>query len=141
MVYPIIVLVIAIVILGFLLVFIVPKFKQIFADMLGGKALPPLTQFVIFASETVQHNILAIVGIIIVLVVGYRLLARTERGGRFLDTIKLRAPLFGDLTRKKRDLAVHPNARHAGDERCSDSSSAQHHQGNRGQRDHRRPPS
>ena len=43
MYYPAIVLVIAILIMGFLLVFIVPKFEQIFIDMLGGKPLPLLT--------------------------------------------------------------------------------------------------
>ena len=40
MVYPLVVLVIATVILSFLLVFIVPKFQQIFADALPGKPLP-----------------------------------------------------------------------------------------------------
>jgi type IV pilus assembly protein PilC len=100
MVYPVIVLLIAIVILGFLLVFIVPKFKQIFDDMLAGKPLPVLTQFVITASETVQHNLIPIVGGIIVLVVGYNMLGKTAKGAIFLDNVKLKAPLFGDLTRK-----------------------------------------
>ncbi len=58
MFYPIIVLLIAILILGFLLVFIVPKFQAIFADMLGGKPLPPLTQFVIGASSAVKRQYL-----------------------------------------------------------------------------------
>src|SRR5204862_7982727 len=47
MFYPIIVLFIAVVIVGFLLTFIVPKFEAIFKDMLGGKPLPGLTQSVI----------------------------------------------------------------------------------------------
>ena len=51
MFYPIIVLVIAVAIMGFLLVFIVPKFEQIFKDMLGGKPLPALTEYVIDASR------------------------------------------------------------------------------------------
>src|SRR5262249_34095982 len=46
MVYPIIVLVMALSIMGFLLIFIVPKFEQIFHDMLGDKPLPAITQFV-----------------------------------------------------------------------------------------------
>ena len=44
MFYPVIVLLIAVVIMGFLLVFIVPKFEQIFKDMLNGKPLPALTE-------------------------------------------------------------------------------------------------
>ncbi|MDX2079755.1 MAG: type II secretion system F family protein [Terrimicrobiaceae bacterium] len=100
MFYPIIVLIIAIVILAFLLVFIVPKFEAIFADMLGGKPLPALTQFVIGASNLVKDNVLAIIGAVIGLVILIKVLGRTKKGQVFLDNVKLRAPLFGDLTRK-----------------------------------------
>jgi type IV pilus assembly protein PilC len=100
MFYPLIVLFIAIVILAFLLVFIVPKFQAIFADMLNGKPLPALTQFVIGASDLVKNNILLLIGAGIVIVVAYKLVARTAKGMVAIDTIKLRAPLFGDLTRK-----------------------------------------
>lgn len=100
MFYPLIVLCIAIAILAFLLVFIVPKFQAIFDDMLGGKPLPALTQFVIGASNLVKDNIVLLIGGIIVAVVAYKLAARTEKGTRFMDMVKLRAPLFGDLTRK-----------------------------------------
>ena len=47
MIYPVIVLFLAMVIMAFLLVFIVPKFESIFHDMLGDKPLPAITQFVI----------------------------------------------------------------------------------------------
>jgi len=100
MMYPIIVLVIAIVIMGFLLVFIVPKFEQIFRDMLGGKPLPALTQFVINTSSIIKDHILWVVFTIVGIVVGYKVFSSTEKGRIVLDQVKLRAPLFGDLTRK-----------------------------------------
>lgn len=100
MFYPVIVLVIAIAIMAFLLVFIVPKFEAIFADMLGGRALPALTQFVIGASNLVKDNVLLLIGGVVVLIIGYNLLQKTPKGLHFIDTIKLKAPLFGDLTRK-----------------------------------------
>lgn len=100
MFYPVIVLFIAIAILSFLLVFIVPKFQAIFADMLNGKPLPALTQFVIAASDLVKNNIIAIIAVIVVLVIAYKLIARTAKGLAAIDLVKLRAPLFGDLTRK-----------------------------------------
>ncbi|MEI6279775.1 MAG: type II secretion system F family protein [Verrucomicrobiae bacterium] len=100
MFYPIIVLVIAIVILAFLLVFIVPKFEAIFADMLNGKPLPGLTLFVIGVSNLVKNNSLMIVGAIIGLVILYKFIARTRKGNRIIDNVKLKSPLFGDLTRK-----------------------------------------
>jgi len=100
MVYPIIVLCIAILILAFLLVFIVPKFQQIFEEMLQGKPLPILTQFVIGLSEAVQHNLLFIIGGIVVIVIGWKVAAGSKKGSEVLDHVKLKAPLFGDLTRK-----------------------------------------
>ena len=100
MFYPIIVLLIAILILGFLLVFIVPKFEAIFADMLGGKPLPPLTQFVIAASSVVKSNIFIIIAAVVGLFFLLRLIAQTAKGALVLDTLRLKAPLFGDLTRK-----------------------------------------
>jgi type IV pilus assembly protein PilC len=100
MFYPIIVLLIAIMIMTFLLVFIVPKFEAIFADMLGGKPLPALTQFVIGASTFVKSHILVIVGAIIGITILLKLIAKTKKGGFIVDSFKLRMPLFGNLTRK-----------------------------------------
>ena len=100
MFYPIIVLLIAIMIMTFLLVFIVPKFEAIFADMLGGKPLPALTQFVIGASSFVKSHILVIVGAIIGITLLLKLIAKTKKGGFIVDSFKLRMPLFGNLTRK-----------------------------------------
>jgi type IV pilus assembly protein PilC len=100
MFYPVVVLFIAMAIMGFLLVFIVPKFQQIFNDMLGGKRLPALTEFVIGISAFVKGHIFIILGAIVVVVVGYRLFVRTEKGRVTMDKLKLHAPLFGDLVRK-----------------------------------------
>ncbi len=100
MFYPVIVLVIAIVIMAFLLVFIVPKFEAIFADMLGGKPLPALTQFVIGTSNLVKNNLLVLIGGIVALAFGFKFLAKTPKGGVLIDNFLLKAPVFGDLTRK-----------------------------------------
>src|SRR5213593_3778438 len=100
MVYPIIVMTMAVGIMAFLLVFIVPKFEAIFHDMLGDKPLPAVTQFVIGASSLVKDHGLVLLGAVIVAVTAYKFIGRT-RGGRFvIDSFKLRMPLFGDLNRK-----------------------------------------
>jgi type IV pilus assembly protein PilC len=100
MVYPLIVMTMAVGIMGFLLVFIVPKFEAIFHDMLGNKPLPAITTFVIGASNFVKDHGLVLVGAIIVAVAAYKFIGRT-RGGRYvIDSFKLRMPLFGDLNRK-----------------------------------------
>jgi type IV pilus assembly protein PilC len=100
MAYPVVVLLIAVGIMFFLLTFIVPKFEQIFKDMLGNKPLPPLTQFVIDASNLLKTNLIAVVAVIVVIIVCYNLIARTPKGRHIVDRIKLNMPLFGDLTRK-----------------------------------------
>ena len=100
MFYPIIVMIIAVAIMAFLLVYIVPRFEQIFAEMLGGKPLPALTAFVISASRLVQNQWYLIIGAVIAVVVAYNLAGRTNKGRAVIDAIKLRLPLFGDLIRK-----------------------------------------
>lgn len=100
MAYPVIVLMIAVLIMLFLLAFIVPKFEQIFADMLGNKPLPALTQWVISASNGLKTNWIYIFGAVAIVVFVYKMVARTPGGRKTIDMIMLKLPLFGDLTRK-----------------------------------------
>jgi len=100
MVYPIIVMFLAVAIMGFLLVFIVPRFEAIFQDMLGDKPLPAITLFVIGASNAVKNNWPMIIGAVVVAFIGVKLLGRTPAGRMGIDRVKLRTPLFGDLLRK-----------------------------------------
>lgn len=100
MAYPVIVLMIAVLIMLFLLAFIVPKFEQIFADMLGNKPLPALTQWVISASNGLKTNWIYIFGAIAIIVFVYKMIARTPGGRKTIDMVMLKLPLFGDLTRK-----------------------------------------
>ena len=100
MIYPIVVLVAAIGITAFLLVAVIPQFQQVFNDMLGGQALPPITQFVIDASEFVQHNgfqiFLALVAVVVIL----KIIAKTEKGAYFFDVLKLKMPVTGTLAQR-----------------------------------------
>src|SRR3954470_11483051 len=58
MFYPVAVMVVAVVIMGVLMVFVIPKFKEIFEGTLGnGRSLPGFTQFVLGISEMIQHHI------------------------------------------------------------------------------------
>src|SRR6266478_5668598 len=100
MVYPIIVMTMAVGILCFLLVFIVPKFESIFHEMLGDKPLPPVTQFVIGASSMVKDHGLVLLGVVVVVVALYKFIGRTRGGRVVIDNFKLRMPLFGNLNRK-----------------------------------------
>lgn len=99
MVYPIVVLILSMLILVFLLTFIVPRFQQIFSDMLGGKPLPALTQFVIDISHMIKTNFLGIAAVLAVIIVGFKLISMTQKGAEYIDRMKLRMPLIGPLVR------------------------------------------
>jgi type IV pilus assembly protein PilC len=100
MVYPVVVLVIAALILTFLLIFIVPRFQQIFQDALPGKPLPDITVFVINCSHLLVDQWYLVIGGILLAVVGYKALSSTPAGIVFLDRLALKIPVFGDLTSK-----------------------------------------
>lgn len=97
MIYPVVVLVAAGGILGFLLTNVIPKFKQIFDDLLEGKELPGLTKFVIGVSDTVKHNWLIVILVIGAIVAVMKIWGKTESGRYNLDKIQLKMPLFGSL--------------------------------------------
>ncbi len=100
MIYPCVVLVAAVGITWFLLVAVIPKFQQVFNDMLGGASLPAITEFVINASEFMQHNGLQIALGVVALVVIYKVIGKTEKGAYFLDALKLKMPVTGTLAQR-----------------------------------------
>ena len=98
MMYPIIVVLVAVVIVGGLLVFVVPTFAQQYAET--GRDLPELTQIVIDLSEGLQKNwvtILATFGVFLGL---SRLWISTKKGRRMYDYLVLKFPGIGDLRKK-----------------------------------------
>ena len=100
MVYPLVVLTIAVVIVAFLMLFIVPKFEAIFQDMLGGRPLPTITQVIMDLSRFIQGNFILIGVALVVLVVGFRFALRLPGISTAVDRYKLKLPLFGDLLTK-----------------------------------------
>jgi type IV pilus assembly protein PilC len=101
MTYPVIVLSIAMLILVFLLAFIVPKFKEIFSDLLGpNKPLPALTEVIMNLSANIVANWYIVLGAVVSLVIGWKVFSSSAKGRVILDQLSLKIPLFGDLTRK-----------------------------------------
>jgi type IV pilus assembly protein PilC len=95
-----VVLCIALIILSFLLVFIVPQFQKIFADALPGQSLPGITLFVIFLSHLLVSQWYIVLGFIAILVIGSKVFASTPAGAVIIDRVALRLPIFGDLLSK-----------------------------------------
>jgi type IV pilus assembly protein PilC len=102
MMYPIIVLVIATIITSGLMVFIVPKFQDIFDDLLKGKPLPPITQFVMGVSDAMsdpKKGGLAFFCFVLA-VIAYKFAAKTDNGAFYIDKFKYTAPLLGPIIAK-----------------------------------------
>jgi type IV pilus assembly protein PilC len=106
LIYPVAVVIIAVAILTFIMVFIIPKFEEIFKDF--GVALPVLTRFLIVMSRWVAGNAAGqiIPGWVFIVFSplifwGLFKLARKAPPGRAaLDTLIFWMPLFGGLVRK-----------------------------------------
>ncbi len=98
LVYPAVVILMAILITAVLLLKVVPTFKGIF-DMLGGQ-LPLPTQVLIGASDMLRHNFLFLM--IILMAAGglFKKYISTEKGHYNFDAQKLKAPVMGPLFRK-----------------------------------------
>lgn len=100
MIYPSVVLVAAVGITAFLLVAVIPKFQQVFNDILGGQSLPAITEFVMGASEFVQHNGLQIAAGVAAFVVLYKMFGKTKFGAYQLDRLRLGFPVTGTLVKR-----------------------------------------
>lgn len=100
MVYPVVVLIMAMAILTFLMIFIIPKFQAIFDDILDGQPLPMLTRVVMWCSSNMVTGLPWII-LTLGCIVGLVTYAKSTARGRFvLDTMKLKTPLFGSLIQK-----------------------------------------
>jgi len=98
MVYPSIVLIVAVGVTLVLLMFVTPTFEKMFKDF--GGAMPAPTQILIDLSHAMTKYWYLIFGIPVVLIVAWRAWVGTERGRRQWDAFVLKVPVFGPLIRK-----------------------------------------
>jgi type IV pilus assembly protein PilC len=97
--YPVAVLVVATGILILLMVFVVPKFKEVFSGM--GVKLPGFTVLVLWISDMIKDHILPTLGIVAVFVAAFLLLINKTKSGRyFWDKVKLKLPPAGPVVTK-----------------------------------------
>jgi type IV pilus assembly protein PilC len=100
MFYPVAVLIVATGILGILLVYVIPKFKEVFAGMLEGQGLPGFTLFVLAISDAVKDHFIVTIGCIAVFVVAFSLFIKTKFGRLIWDKFKLKVPVVGPVVSK-----------------------------------------
>jgi type IV pilus assembly protein PilC len=100
MFYPCAVITVAVAILAVLMIWVVPKFKDIFKDMLPGKDLPGFTNFVLSISDAIAHHFLVTTAVLVVLCIAFISFIRTRFGRRLFDKFKLNMPVLGPVISK-----------------------------------------
>ena len=110
MIYPVAIVIFALIVSIFLLWKVIPVFAAIFRDL--GAELPFLTAFVVGLSDFVEKNIIFVAIGIVALLFLFRYYRSTKQGHWTTDRLILKMPLFGKLlfkvamTRVTRTLAT-----------------------------------
>lgn len=98
MVYPSVVMAVAMGVTAILMIWVIPVFEKMFRDF--GGTLPAPTQFVIDLSNGLRANMLIIIVSLVVFIVVFRSVVRTKRGQLLWHTVLLKGPVIGTLLRK-----------------------------------------
>ena len=100
MFYPVAVMVVAVGIVGILMVFVVPKFEEIFKDLLNGASLPEFTSLVLGIAHMIKDHIFLTLGGCAAVVIALKLFIRTKVGAKLFDKFKLKMPVMGPIISK-----------------------------------------
>ena len=100
MTYPVVVLVIAMMITLGLMVGVVPKFAEMFDEILEGIPLPFLTQMVIGLSNLLMQHIIVMIGVGVAGIIGLRFFFGTQTGKKIFDWYIITLPPISFLVAK-----------------------------------------
>ncbi len=95
MMYPIILIVVAVLAVTAMLWMVVPTFAKMFKDL--GAELPAMTQFVVDMSDFLVKYGIFIVGGVAAIVTAFKLYNKTDRGRRRIIGIAIGVPMIGEL--------------------------------------------
>jgi len=98
LVYPALLVTVAILVVTYLVTVVVPKFAQLYRDM--NVELPTATRVLIALTVDYRFAILGILAGIVLLVFGVIFWSRSEEGGQAFDRLKFRLPVVGDTIKK-----------------------------------------
>jgi len=98
MTYPVISMILVLGITAFLMVGVVPTFKEVFESM--DAELPAITAFVLELSRILRENAGVILLSLIALSGSLVMITRTNKGAYHWDRLRLKVPVFGTLTKK-----------------------------------------
>jgi general secretion pathway protein F/type IV pilus assembly protein PilC len=96
MTYPVFIIVVSILMVGFMLSYIVPTITSIFAD--NGQALPEITQFVVNTGEFMNQNFpTLLIGFLVLILLFSTLMKKSYKFKYLVDKFLLKVPFLGSL--------------------------------------------
>ncbi len=98
MIYPIVLISVAIVVMIVMSVVVVPKFTSMFADM--GAQLPLITRIVMGISDFFIHRWYIALTLVVIIVLFLRFFTATPQGKIFFGKVAVKMPIFGKLNVK-----------------------------------------
>jgi len=98
MVYPSVVIVVAVGVVVLMLLFVIPTFEKMFKDF--GGTLPGITQSVIDLSKFLQSYWWVMLGVIIAFFVALKRYRASKSGERQIDAMAIKLPVVGNIVRK-----------------------------------------
>jgi len=99
MVYPSVVMFVAVAVITVLMIFVIPMFVQMFAD-LGGELPGPTLLVVNISNFMTSWKMLVVVGILVAIFFLLKFVYSTKKGRFFIDSLLLKMPIVGNLMRK-----------------------------------------
>lgn len=95
--YPSIIFIIAIAVMTFIMVFVVPKFVEIY-DTMDAAEIPKFTIVVMKISDFLQHNLVMLLVIIAIVIILMKWLYDNVKAFRMMmQTFAMRLPIFGNI--------------------------------------------
>jgi type IV pilus assembly protein PilC len=98
LVYPVLLITVAIIIVTYLVTGVIPKFALLYRDM--NVELPTPTRVLIALTVDYRFLFLGFIGLLVLIAMGVFLWSRTDQGGTAFDRFKFRLPLVGDTLLK-----------------------------------------
>ncbi len=98
MVYPSVIIIVTIVVISIIMLFVIPKFAEIYES--AGRSLPLPTQILINISRNFWKILLAFIILLVGSIVGIKYYRTKERGKYNTDKILLHLPILGELFHK-----------------------------------------
>ena len=98
MIYPTIVISVAILASAVLMIFVIPVFAAMFKEM--NATLPLPTRITIMISNALKSSILVIIAVIVAIVILIRVYYKTDNGQKTIDTLLLKMWIMGPLIQK-----------------------------------------